>query len=168
MKPKGPLPKIILDISVLLCGISLFFVGSELFSYWLERNQRFEKARINARQEAVYATRKIEERLRELQGTSNTIADALTEEEIGNEELLKRVKKLAENHPDFLNVGVAYKPFAYNQKTELYAPYYGRINGQLGFFKVEDAYDYTQPEYDWYNQPLAVGATWVEPFLLNL
>lgn len=164
MKPTGPLPKIIFDISLLLCGISLFYVGEELFSYWLEKNQRFEQARINAKQEAIYATRKIEERLRELQGASNSIANAITKEKMTNEELLNRFKSTVENNPNFLNVGAAYKPFAYNEETRLYAPYYARRNGQLEFLKVEDAYDYTEPEHDWYNKPLLEGATWVEPF----
>ncbi|MCL1469299.1 cache domain-containing protein [Argonema antarcticum] len=150
-------------ITLILCGLSLIVVLTEIFGFWKEQNRTEEIAKTNAKQEVVRASKQLEEKLRKLQDTANAIARELTESKLTDEQLPDRAKKELEQNPDFLEVGAVYKPFAYNRNRRLYGPYYTRKSGQIERVQLENYYDYTQPENDWYYKVLAKGAFWLEP-----
>ena len=155
--------KQVFKLSLLLCGASLLVVCIEVFSYWREQNRLAEAAKINGKQEAVRASKYIDDKLRQLQNTANSIARDLTEGRLTDEQLLERAKKDLEQNPDFLEVGAAYTPFAYNPNMRLYAPFYTRKTGKIQLEQIEKSYDYTKPENYWYYNTLADGSLWIEP-----
>ncbi len=154
---------LVFKITLILCGLSLIVVLTEIFTFWKQQNRTEEIAKTNAKQEAVRASKQLEEKLRKLQDTANAIARDLSEGKLTDEQLPDRAKKELEQNPDFLEVGAVYKPFAYNRNRRLYGPYYTRKRGQIERVQVEDYYDYTQPENDRYYTVLAKGSFWLEP-----
>ena len=56
--------------------------------------------------------------------------------------------------------------FGYDPSIRLYSPYYSRLEpyGMLKFARLDQIYDYTGADYDWYTEPMAHGNRWVGPF----
>ncbi|MCP2730502.1 cache domain-containing protein [Limnofasciculus baicalensis] len=136
----------------------------EVSWYWRHQKKRLEAAKIEAKQTAVQSSKEIGEKLQKLQDTANGIASDLTSGSLTKEQLLDRLKKDLEKNPDFLEIGAAYTPFSYEQKTRLYAPFYTRKNKIVQQRKIEEDYDYTTPDTDWYHQTLERGSFLPEPY----
>lgn len=72
----------VFKITLILCGLSLIVVLTEIFTFWKQQNRTEEIAKTNAKQEAVRASKQLEEKLRKLQDTANAIARDLTESKL--------------------------------------------------------------------------------------
>ncbi len=153
-------------ITLILCGLSLVVVLAEISTFSQEQNRRVEAFKNNAKNETLRASKQLEERLRKLEDSANSIARDLTEGKITDEQLLDRAKQELEQNTDFLEAGAAYTPFAYNPRRKLYGPYYTRKTGKLERVQVEDYYDYTErtPDNEWYHITLMKGTHWNEPY----
>lgn len=157
-------PNLVLKICLTFCGISLLVLSLEIYSFWKENNRLKETAKNNAKQEAVRASKQLEEKLQKIQEVANGIARDVTAGKLTDEQLLDRAKKDLEQNRDFLEVGAIYKPFAYNPRRRLYAPYYTRKNGKIERNQIENYYDYTVgSDNDWYYKALENGSLWNEP-----
>jgi hypothetical protein len=84
-----------------------------IYAYWQEKNQSIEKAKNNARQEAIRAAKEIDIQLRKLQDSANSIAQDITTGKLKDQQLLDRLKSTIEQNPQFFGVAVAYTPYAY-------------------------------------------------------
>ncbi len=161
----NPWQKRIFRISLTLCVTSFLLATFTIYSYWREKNQTIEKAKNQARQEAIRAAKEIDTQLRKLQGSVNSIAQDITTGELKDRQLLDRLKSTIEENPSWFGVGTAYTPYAYKPQIRLYAPYYVRKQGKLELLQVESFYDYTQPgKGDWYIRTLTSGPVWLEPY----
>ncbi|MEB3343703.1 hypothetical protein [Okeania sp.] len=148
--------------SLILGGISLTLaiVGSLLYS--LEQKEVFDNAKHQSQRETARVALEIDRRLYFAQKSAISIANALSSGKLADEELLGRLKLELEENTDFLDVGVAYKPFAYSPDVELYAPYYARIDDKIEL--TETKVNYTKPKYVWYSNTLNKGPNWGEPY----
>jgi hypothetical protein len=79
-------------------------------------------------------------------------------------ELEAMLMERAKAHPHIFGIGVAYRPYAFDPNRRLYAPYVKYDNGRRVLTLVEDTYDYTQPEHEWYGATLKQGKMWHEPY----
>ena len=59
---------------------------------------------------------------------------------------------------------IAFEPNRFDPERRLYAPYFARRNDELDFVRIEDNYDYTDPNQEWYSRALAEGPRWSEPY----
>ena len=59
---------------------------------------------------------------------------------------------------------VAFRPGEFDPDRRLYAPYLAKKNGELAFLRIEEQYDYTLPEWEWYGAAMAEGPRWTEPY----
>ncbi|HAG84693.1 MAG TPA: hypothetical protein DCL61_26965 [Cyanobacteria bacterium UBA12227] len=164
--PKNKLQRLVFYVSLFLCGVSFLVVSIEIFSYQQEQNHRIKIEKNKGEQTAIRSSKQIQEKLLQLQNTANSIASDLSSGTLTDDQALERAKKELEQNPDFLEVGLAYKPFAYKPNIRLYAPYYTRKNGRIERKQIEKFYDYTKPlpKNDWYHKSLADGSIWVEPY----
>ena len=114
----------------------------------------------------VKATRKIEAILRQTMDDADTLADGLSTGKLSRSQALKRLKTIVQDNPKYYGGAMAYRPFGFDPKSRLYAPYYKKtgVDGQLEFVQIETIYDYTKPEYDWYGLPMQEGSRWGEPY----
>ena len=158
--------------SNLILMLKVFGLILLLLSCWLgwesfSIHDRNEKAALErGREEARTAVATIEERLAKLVTTTNSLVADLNSGELrGREDIVRRLQQEHENNPELYGVGVIFTPYAYSAERRLYAPYYAKRDNLLQLIQVEDIYDYTQPEHDWYHQPLATDRpVWVEPY----
>ena len=161
----NPWPKRIFRLSLTLCLTSFLLTTFTIYSYWREKNQAIEKAKTQARQEAIRVAKAIDTQLYTLENSVNSIADDLSTGKLQDRQLPDRLKSTIEQNPSWFGVGAAYTPYAYKPQLRLYAPHYVRKQGKLQLFQVESVYDYTQPgEGDWYIRPLNSGPGWLEPY----
>ncbi len=130
--------------------------------YLLKRNQIISQAKNQALLETQKAAQKIDNFLKILK----PIVDSFTSElNVGNwnkQTILNRIQTKAIN---VTGIGVAFTPFAFDPKIQLYAPYFTERDGKQQLLQIEKFYNYTQPQYDRYNTPLKVGqGVFLEPF----
>ena len=164
--------KHIFRICLLGCLITLFLVLFIGYTYMQSTFSMLEDAKENASNQAKDAAAEIDSNLVNLITISESITNDLNSGKLEDDKVPARLRNTLQEHPELYGVVVAYKPYAYNSTTRLYAPYYvwGQKKPQL--IQIEDVYDYTQPDVNdgisprtvWYNQPLVEGAGWVEPY----
>ncbi|MDJ0580952.1 cache domain-containing protein [Crocosphaera sp.] len=157
-------PQKVFRVSLFICISSFLLVIFTGYSYWRERHHILADAKNNAKQEAVEAAKKIDSHLVKLKNSATAIANDLTSGRLKKEQLLDRLRSTMEENTAFYQAGVAYVPYGYDPNIRLYATSYKRKEGKIQLDPVEDLYDYTEPEHDWYHRPLVEGETWVEPY----
>ena len=99
--------------------------------------------------------------------TTNLIADGLTDGTINltDQDIVAALKAGVENNTHLFGITAAFKPFAYNQQKKLYAPYYKRDNDKYQLVYIEDEYDYTTPEHEWFYKSVNENKrNWTNPF----
>ena len=162
--PKGKMQKLffwcLLLTALSSCIISIFLIYNH-FSY---KNTITKKAKDQVVHHAMEGAREIDNILRKCMSVAQNIADDLTANRVSREEVLKKIKNTVDENPNIYGIAIAYKPYAYNPKVKLHAPYYTRKQGKLQLIKVESVYDYTKPEHEWYALPMERGAMWIEPY----
>lgn len=149
--------------SLILGGISLTLAILGTLLYSLEQKQRFTDAKNKAQRATARVALEIDRRLYFAQKSTLSVANNLTSGKLSDGELLERLKSEIEANTELLDIGVAYKPFAYRPDVKLYAPYYARIDDQIELFETN--INYTKPKYAWYTNTLNKGANWGEPYL---
>ena len=163
--------KIIFRVSLGLCATSFLLILAFLVSYLYEKNQSVQAAKKAARQEAVRAAEEIDAQLLQLSNRVSGIARDLTSGNLKDEQILERLRNTMEQNSSFFTLGAAYVPGVErptldgSQTSGWYAPWFTRVRGQMELVQVENYYDYTEPEREWYNRPLAEGSMWLEPFV---
>ena len=151
--------------SLILGGISLTLAILGTLLYTLEQKQRFDTAKHQAQRETARVALEIDRRLYFAQESALAVANDLTSGQLTEEQLLERLKSEIEANTDLLDIGVAYKPFAYRPDVKLYAPFYARIDDKIEL--IETKINYTKPKYAWYSNTLNKGPNWGEPYLWN-
>ncbi|WYD80188.1 MAG: hypothetical protein V8K32_12835 [Candidatus Electrothrix gigas] len=99
--------------------------------------------------------------------TTNLIADGLTDGTINltDQDIVAALKAAVENNTHLFGITAAFKPFTYNQQKKLYAPYYKRDNDKYQLVYIEDRYDYTTPEHEWFYKSVNENKrNWTNPF----
>ena len=155
--------------SILLCVGSLALTLFLAYHYWQEETEREQEAFEKAKREACRAALIIDGELVDPKALTKRIANDLTDGTLAYGLAADRLRSEVEAHPQLFGLGVAFQPDVY--RAGLYAPYYVKQQGEFQRLQVEDLYDYTRPPSDdpsepnteWYHQPLAEGAGWVEP-----
>ncbi len=148
--------------SLILGGISLTFAILGSLLYTLEQKETFDNAKQQAQRETARVALEIDRRLYVAKTSAISVANNLSSGKLSDRKLLERLKLELEENADFLDVGVAYKPFAYRSDVRLYAPYYARINNEIELYETK--VNYTKPKSSWYHNTLNKGPNWGEPY----
>ena len=118
-------------ISLLLCVTALLLALYLGYSYEHTPDKMLEDATEDAKRQADTAAREINAKLGKLPAISESIANDLSNGALKNDQVVERLKETMEEHPELFGVAVAYKPYEYESKRRLYAPYYVRKQGEL-------------------------------------
>ena len=155
---------LIYRLSFVLCTLSFLVLIATIYSYFQEKHTIIQSAQKRAKQESVAAAKKLEEHLVKIKNNATSIAEELSTGKLKDSELKNRLLNSLQKNPTFFEVGASYAPYVYKPNIRLYSPYYTRKDGKILSRQLEALYDYTKPEYDWYNRPLKEGPVWSEPF----
>ena len=118
----NPWQKRIFRLSLILCVTCFLLAAFTLYAYWAEKTQTLERAKNQARQEAIHAAKKIDTQLRKLEESVSSIADDLTTGKLKDQKLLDRLKSTIEQNPTFYGITAAYAPYAYKPQLRLLFP----------------------------------------------
>ncbi len=154
----------ILYTSIFFCCVSFLLATLGIYSYWQSQTQRIKEAKLQTKREAILASIEIERELREYQKPALSLANLLTKNQIRGEDLVNKIQEIIENNLPLLTLGAAYTPLTTD--TLLYAPGYIRRKDQLQFIQLENLYDYTNPQYNWFRETFNQGSGWGEPYSL--
>ncbi len=149
-------------ISLACFLLSLFLV----YQHVTFKKMIYDSAKRDLVQVTREAAREINRVLIETQKSAETLAAGLTSGKTGKNNMHERLKKMLAKNPNFYGGTITFKPYGYNSKTKLYSAYYSKSGkGEaLEFLQLADVYDYTEPDYDWYVEPMAKGNRWGEPY----
>ena len=93
----------------------------------------------------------------------DTLASYISSGKFDQAELVQQIQSLVAENPNYYGSSITYRPFGYDATRRLYASYYHRVPGEESKFKliqIEDLYDYTKADYDWYVRPMKEGSGW--------
>ena len=121
-----------LILRLLLLAVTASFVTSLILIYrhisYKDAVTNEAKARVISH--TVQAAKEIDDVLKKRMLMAQSIADDLTAGRLRKEEILAKIKKIVDENPQVYGIGVAYKPFEYDRRTRLYAPYCSRAHGK--------------------------------------
>lgn len=162
LPPPGPAR--LLFATALIAAVIAFAIAASLIG--VDRSARLQTteewlARIQA--EAETAAESLDADLRHLSDLADALAAELASGELPVTRIEARLEALVAKHPYVFGVGVMFRPYAYAPDRRLYAPYIVKRNDAHRLVWVEEVYDYTRPEHDWYHQGID-RAGWLEPF----
>jgi HD-GYP domain-containing protein (c-di-GMP phosphodiesterase class II) len=105
--------------------------------------------------------------LRELAQVARSNATTMeTMTEASAAELFALLQASVDRQPLCYGAAIAFEPFAFDAQTRLFSPYVHRQDGALRSIDIAaDAYDYTEPRWEWYSGPQATGGpVWTAPY----
>lgn len=156
---------------VLTCTLALGLIAVTA-SYFVQRYQIEEQATLQAQQESEKATSVINSRLGDVLTAHRDLIRGLNTGVSAEEDLENYLCQVLSEVPLLFGVGAAFAPREFSDERYLFAPYC-REQQMLGLeeevqdvkvLQIEDSYDYTSPEHDWYHLPMIrKGEVWQEP-----
>ncbi len=154
---------------LLAIALPIMFVYAVMILGVLTHLQRQARQAVEARmvESAHRYAASFDGTLRELAQIARSTASVL---EIGpalNAEQLDALlrAKVADN-PLCFGAAIAFAPFAFEPERELFCPYAYRQEGAIESIDISaDAYDYTDPQWEWYRRPKESGESgWTAPY----
>ena len=146
---------------IISVGLLVYFI-SDIISYKNERNTKSEELGKEITADLAF---KIDSVLKKVMAEGNEIAAEIAGNAPRKEELLRILKTRSRQMPSLLGITAAFEPFAFDENTRLFAPYYDK--SAKDFIFIEDVYDYTDPALEtsrWYVNVMESGRQWVEPY----
>ena len=151
-------------ILVILSVVSLALTVTLIYRHISYKDRITQRTLSRAVNDTAKAARDLDEMFRPYMATAREIAGDISERRLSHQEVLNKIKGLVEADPHIHGIAIAYKPYAFNSRSRLYAPYCSRAEGDVRCIRVESLYDYTEPRYEWFSLPLDQGALWIEPY----
>ena len=153
--------KILYIITILLVLLLGYFLH-DLYDFKSEQNQE-----IVSRGEKITTelSHHIDSILVRVISESKQLAQSLSQNKYTKPELEQLIINNSGKMNEILGITVAYEPFAFDESTRLYAPYFDKKQKKI--LRIEDSYDYTDSSLStaqWYTQTMDQGAHWTEPY----
>jgi hypothetical protein len=153
-------------VLLLICGASLVLAAFGAHQYY-----GYERGIVEPlKEDLVRRTREAATRIESSLAPAREAAEAMARnlDAIGDpreEQLLDLLRAAIASDPSCYGGTVAFEPYRFDPERRLYAPYLAKKNGrELSFVRIEEAYDYTEPDQEWYGAAIAEGPRWSEPY----
>ncbi|MFH0738812.1 MAG: SpoIIE family protein phosphatase [Candidatus Omnitrophota bacterium] len=153
--------KLILFFSGSSTLIFLLIVGS---NYTFSKNMLRRNIEQNAQNLTLRTVNKIETVLASVKKIPENMAYFVQESNFDKERMVEMLRMIVSNNDEIRGAGIAFEPYAFDQKELYFAPYYYKEGGKL---KLDyfGAADYRYFYEDWYQIPKELNApAWSEPY----
>lgn len=145
----------------------LSFAGALLFGYHYFDYK--EKINSSAREELAALTSNavqlIDAELMEVTRAAEKLASRLSQSRLPEKSMRAMLRETLNSNPNYFGGTITFRPFGFSPDEELYSAYYIKDEeGGLSFQRLDEVYDYTTDEYDWYVEPMKSGSRWGEPY----
>jgi len=160
-----PFRRIATAILVLICFASLALTLFGAYHYYGYERGIVEPLKEDLIQRTRDAAARIETSLAPAREAAGMMARRLDAADDPREErLVDLLREAVGSDESCFGGAIAFEPYAFDSERRLYAPYVARKNGELTFQRIEESYDYTDPEQEWYGMALTEGPRWSEPY----
>ena len=102
--------------------------------------------------------------LRDAMSGVDSVAAGLSTGALTRDTALARLREALEANAHFYGSTISYRPFGFDPSRRLYSAYYAKRDGRTEYVQLDEAYDYTQPDYEWFGPALAGGPLWTAPY----
>ncbi len=153
-------------VLLLICLCSFFIGAFQVYKHVVYKNKMYEVSRQELQELTYSAAKDIDILLTQVISSAEKLADRITTEDIRPKEMHVELKKILEANQNYHGGTVTFKPYGFDPNTNLYSVYYSRSghHGELTYSRLDEVYDYTSPDYDWYVKPMESGNGWSEPY----
>jgi hypothetical protein len=158
-------------ISRILLALTLLSFLAATWVIWQHiqfRQVAFTKTKTELQGLTIKATQDIEAIFRKAMGKVDFIARNLSSGHLDQSGMLQQIQLLVAEDPNYYGSSITFRPYGFDNAKRLYAPYFHRIIGdssKLELAQIEESYDYTEPDYDWFVRPMKEGRScWGEPY----
>jgi hypothetical protein len=154
---------------VLLLLLCMTFLGTSSFLIYHHLEYK-NKIIEDTKQELIELTnegvRQIDKILARTEAAADALARGLTDGSVNKNNMHGKLKTMLEADVNFYGGTITFSPFGYAPDVRLYSAYYSKSgkNGELEYAQLDEIYDYTTPEYDWYVDPMENGNMWSQPY----
>jgi phosphoserine phosphatase RsbU/P len=153
-------------IFVITLWSTLIFTAALGYNYYHSRAVLERELEVNARNLALSLANRLEA---ELVSVSRVVEGMAVSMETGNyreEQLNALLCETLGNNPRILGCTAAFEPYAYQRNSEMYASYFFRDHGRIGYKQLQHTYTSLPYFYwDWYQIPRELGhEEWSEPY----
>ncbi len=148
-------------ILLVLCLISLSITVGLIVKYAYTNRSLTQYAQKQALQQTKKAATQMNGFVSQLKPLVHNLADELSKKRLNKNEIEQR---LQQKPVEIYGFGVAYLPNAFSNKDKLYAPYFFEHKGKEELIHIEEKYDYSEQQYDWFHTPLKKGAGFFDPY----
>lgn len=156
-----------LNNSFFLVSVVAFLVMVVLsYQHVTYKQAIYESSKADLQGLTANATKKIDGILHQAMESAQQLADGLTNGDINRENMREKLKSVLTDNENYFGGTITFAPFGYDADTRLYSAYLSKTgpNGELEYLQLDEVYDYTTPEYDWYVEPMVKGNRWGEPY----
>lgn len=146
----------------LISLVGVVFFGYHYIDYKEEINATAKKELTALTSNAVL---QIDAELTEVMRSAEKLAGRLGRAQLPEKTMHALLRKTLNSNPKYFGGTITFRPYGYSADKELYSAYYTKSDdGTLSFQRLDEVYDYTTPEYDWYVEPMKSGSRWGEPY----
>lgn len=152
---------------LLLICLAAFVSGAlQIYQHVVYKSEIYESSQRDLQKLTVDAADDINTILGQAMASAERLANQLTQAEIRKGEIPITLKKMLDANVNFYGGTVTFKPFGYDSNTNLYSAYYSKSgpHGEFKYQRLDEIYDYTSADYDWYVVPMASDNRWGEPY----
>jgi len=147
---------------VLPAGIGL--VLASVLSYLALRDGAVEAQRQEYLADTRHAAAVFEAGMGRVERAADALARTIGDSSLAPAGYEAALREMVVSDPLFYGGAIAFAPYAFDPGRRLYAPYFSKRAEGLAFMYIEDGYDYTRDEYEWFGQAMRTGSRWSEPY----
>lgn len=136
-----------------------------IYDFWSFKNDEHTDIEKKGEKITKELTREINSVLKAVMNEAQTLVILIDQRNYTKEELEQLIMDRSQNMDEILGITIAFEPYTYNDTTQLYSPYFDKNQNRI--IRLESSYDYTNSNLktaQWYTQPRAHGAQWIEPY----
>ncbi|VAW89821.1 hypothetical protein MNBD_GAMMA17-1274 [hydrothermal vent metagenome] len=143
-----------------LCGASWLS-----YQYVVHKNEINATAKNDLMEITSVAASQIDVLLMEVVRSAEVLASEMSKGRLPEKEMYAMLRDLLKSNVHYFGGTITFRPYGYDESRKLYSAYYTRDEkNELIFQHLDEVYDYTSSEYDWYVVPMEEGSRWGEPY----
>ncbi|MBK6998769.1 MAG: cache domain-containing protein [Rhodoferax sp.] len=127
-------------------------------------NQSEVQATTRARNATHAAALMIEKKLKDIEVVVNGFINESNTTATPDPGLNAALENILRSNRTLFGVTIAYAPYAFSPDQRLHSVFAKWKGAEVEFSAIEDSYDYTDMNHEWYNRPIKEGAVWSKPF----
>ena len=147
---------------------ALFSLAGTLFltyQYVIYKEEINTTAKSELEEITSVAVSKIDLLLMEVVRSAEVLASELSKGPLAEETMYMLLRDVLGSNDNYFGGTITFRPYGYDKERRLYSAYYTRdANNELVYQRLDEVYDYTSSEYDWYVVPMKEGSGWGEPY----